>query len=147
MKISRRGLAGVAAGAVAAVNQKEQAAQQLAQTPPYPKMNYPGVGTHIDKLSTALQQDPDYYTNQIKHYKKILSGDFSDVMYQFEDNTRGRMYANIESLKSISATARQTLIENEINRRKKKELIANARANLDIILGLPFSVTGILFDE
>lgn len=139
MKISRRGLAGVAAGAVAAASQKDQTTRQLAPTPPYSKENSP--------YGIKPQPDTEYYSEQIKSCKKILSEDFSDVMYQFENNNTGRMYSNIDALKSISPAARQTFIENVQNRRRKKEIIENARAQLDKIMGLPFSVTGILFND
>lgn len=143
MKISRRGLAGVAAGAMAAVQS------------PKPNIEYDILNEAKQQIPNSLyadtpassKTDPEYYSKQIKHCKKILSGDFSDCMYQFEDNNRDRIYHNIEALKSISATARQSFIENAENRRTKRKLIENAKIQLDCILGLPFSVTGILFDE
>lgn len=141
MKLSRRNMLGTMVGAAAATQMETQAYTKTSG------VDILNQKLYEDKISTAPQADPEYWTKQVKHCKKILSGDFSDCAYEFEDNTRGRTYGNIESLKSISPVARQTFIENALNNRKKYEIMERARKQLDDILGLPFSVTGILFDE
>lgn len=141
--ISRRGLAGVAAGAVTAVAQRENLAQQLRAIPT-PTTAY---DTMKDKIGTTQQSEPDpqYWSSRIAHYKKVISGDFSDAMHLFEDRTHGRVYGNIEALKSVSPVARTFFMETVENERKKRQIIKDAKEELDRIMGLPFSVTGLFF--
>lgn len=146
MSLTRRGLAGVAAGAMAATQMdKASTKSNWAPEPGYSASNE-AKDAQVNLAQT--KPDPEYYSKQIKRFKKILSGDFSGEEHRFEDNTRGRMYANVESLKSISTTARHHFLETNENKRRKRQMIEHARAQLDHILGLPFSVTGLLlFDE
>ncbi len=140
MKLSRRKMFGAMAGAAAATQINETGAQ-------YEKAQFmPDIqGTDKYNLANTTKTDPDYWKRRFSEWKKILDGDFSDYSHRFENHTRIKREMNISCLKSISDTAKHTFMERAENEARKKELIDQAKQEIDRIMGMPFSVTGILF--
>lgn len=141
MKLSRRKLFGAAAGAAVATQmdkaESSQFAAHEAKLSAYPSKFWGNTPANI-------QQD---WKANLKQWQKILDGDFSDWGHRFENHTRIKREMNITCLKSVSATAQHTMMERAENKVRREELIKQAKEEIDRIIKLPFSITGLLFDE
>ena len=127
MKVNRRKLFGVGAGAavagpsvlgelatVAATMAAGMGASMPSTPPPY----------YGDQLAKSPASDPNYAARRIAHLKRIISGESDEDFRDYP--TAARYYGPYENLKSVSKSAQFFLTQRLEERRNRQRMIENA---------------------